>query len=283
MTYLGEKAALSSSPSSTTTTLQFSHANGFPFGSYQKLFQALPTHYQVQGLERFGHNPAYPISQYWGNQIDELIEDILTQNNGPVYGVGHSFGGLVTYMAACRAPDLFRGIILLDPPLITGPTRWLLKLMPTPVIDKITPAGKSKIRNTHWPLKTDLVKYFSQRALFNGMSHEVIADYVEASTDIVGEYRKLNFSKDVETAIFRNLPLNLPSFYGQLTVPGMLLAAEHSHACMPSMYRPFLKRNTTIKHRVVTGLEHMFPLQAPEFTAQFITDIITHMESESHL
>ena len=46
-----------------TTLINFVHANGFPAGSYNTLFQLLPKSYQVISLEKYGHNEQYPVEK----------------------------------------------------------------------------------------------------------------------------------------------------------------------------------------------------------------------------
>ena len=44
-------------------TIVFSHANGFPAGTYRLLFEAWRgAGFKVAAVERFGHDPAYPVS-----------------------------------------------------------------------------------------------------------------------------------------------------------------------------------------------------------------------------
>ncbi len=58
-------------------TLVFSHANGFPAGSYRKLFDAW-THagWRMLAPPQFGHDAAYPVVSNWRPTRDELIRFI---------------------------------------------------------------------------------------------------------------------------------------------------------------------------------------------------------------
>ena len=53
-------------------TLHFAHANGFPSGSYRKMFAALPEDYQVMAIEKFGHSSRFPVSNNWDMQADDV-------------------------------------------------------------------------------------------------------------------------------------------------------------------------------------------------------------------
>lgn len=58
-------------------TIVFSHANGFPAGTYRVLFEAWrQAGHHVLALPRFGHDPAYPVASNWRPTRDELIHFI---------------------------------------------------------------------------------------------------------------------------------------------------------------------------------------------------------------
>ena len=54
----------------------FAHANGFPSGTYGKLFAALAPEYQVTHLEQHAHDPRFPVDDNWYNLVDELIHHL---------------------------------------------------------------------------------------------------------------------------------------------------------------------------------------------------------------
>mgnify|MGYP003665878190 FL=1 len=253
--------------------LHFAHANGFPAGSYRKLFSALNSDYCVSAIEKFGHTSRFPISKNWGNQTQELISHIESTQNQPVYGIGHSFGGVVSYMAACTRPDLFKGLIMLDPPMITGLTRVFFRgAKATPLIDKITPAGKTVTRCKQWGKDEDLLAYFQARALFKNMDSDCIADYVSSVTHVQEQHRHLHFKPEVEASIFRNLPHDIYKYYGKLTCPALLITGSQTHVCTERRIRPFIKANH-LTHEVFSG-GHMFPLESPVETAELINRTI---------
>jgi pimeloyl-ACP methyl ester carboxylesterase len=166
----------------------------------------------------------------------------------PVILVGHSFGAIISYLAACKRPDMFGAVILLDPPLITGPASWIFRFAKkNRLIDKITPAGKTKIRNTKWQHDTDLVAYFHSRALFKDMDKDCIKDYVEAVTHREGDHLHLHFDPVIETNIFRTLPDNLHLQYGKLTVPAHLLTGKFTKVCIPRLRNRFLRGNPEVQ------------------------------------
>ena len=258
----------------TQTTIHFAHANGFPAGSYKKLFSLLDDS-RVLALEKFAHNPGFPIVKDWRGQVDELCAYLSSETSEPVFGVGHSFGAIITYMAACNRPELFRGLILLDPPLITGVTRHVVKLLrKTPLMDHVTPANKAITRCTQWPEGTNMVEYFSQKALFKDMDVQCIEDYVSSAIEERESGFGLTFDHMAEAQLFRTIPTNIHKFYGKLPLPGLLITGQGSRVCTTSNIRPFVKHNN-FKHAVIENGGHMFPLEQPENVAHLINQQIS--------
>ncbi|MCW8090598.1 alpha/beta fold hydrolase [Alteromonas sp. ASW11-130] len=262
--------------------VQFVHANGFPFGSYRALVDAVSDNICISGKEKYGHEPHLPVTNNWPFIVKEVLEQI--DENSASYNktflVGHSFGAVVSYMAACLAPEKVAGLIMLDPPLVTGWRRYLIKLLKkTPWIDKVTPAGLAQTRNISWPHSTDMVDYFSAKTLFSNMDRRCIEDYVRSATNAEQDAIRLTFSHEVEASIFRNVADNLNYYAGKLQCPSLLVTGESSTVCMPAMRDVFVKQNA-LKHIITRG-GHMFPLEYPEHTAKLIEAILTQWYQES--
>jgi len=258
--------------------INFVHANGFPAGSYQTLFNYLPEQYQVISHEKYGHDENYPVENNWQPLVDELINFVKQQldihQQEQVINVGHSFGGVISFIAACQQPKLFKGLIMLDPPVVTGGTAIAMKFIKkTRLIDKFSPSGKAKIRRTQWPLGTDIAKLFARRQLFKNFDERCLADYVNHGIVEQNKQLELVFSAQVEADIFRNLAENLSSYKNQLKVPSSLIYADQTDVCPHSFFKKFAKLNKKI-HVSTTSGGHMFPLEQPEATAQIISSII---------
>jgi pimeloyl-ACP methyl ester carboxylesterase len=126
-----------------TQSVFFAHANGFPSATYGKLFAALAPDYRVQHLEQHGHDPRFPVNDNWSNLVDELIHH-LEANQQPIWGVGHSLGGVLHYHAALLRPELYRGVVMLDSPVLTLADKMVIRAAKRfGFIDRITPAGRT--------------------------------------------------------------------------------------------------------------------------------------------
>jgi len=266
--------------SQTDISFHFAHANGFPASSYHTMFEALPRHFNRLHVEKFGHDPTLPVNGNWHNQVNELIKHVKENNTDSrgVFLVGHSFGAVISYMAACEEPGLFRGLIMFDPPLVIGPMRHFFRLAKkTPLIDKLTPAKLAQTRNTQWPSNTDMEAYFHGKALFRNMDKRCVRDYVHSVTQIEGEHTSLTFRADVEAALFRNVPHNLGRYKNKLKCPALLVTGSDSAVCRPAMVRRLLTQNR-IAHTEMAG-GHMFPLEHPERVAELLTTTLSNWDT----
>ncbi|NLW04971.1 MAG: alpha/beta hydrolase [Pseudomonadaceae bacterium] len=254
--------------------LHFAHANGFPGQSYRVLLEPLQSQWQVKVLDRLGHQSNFPVNSNWQALADELLNHLdKTCGTSPVVGLGHSLGGVVTYMAALKAPERFTQIILLDPPLLTGIDSLGLKLGKRfGFIDKITPAGITKGRRSHFPDETTAINYFASKKLFKNFHPQALQDYVEFGTEKrTSGGIQLRFSPAVELAIFRNLADNLTGSHRKLKVPASVIRGESSELITLQREQRLRKMGFEI-YQVPGG--HMFPLEHPEQTRQCLEEIL---------
>jgi pimeloyl-ACP methyl ester carboxylesterase len=139
----------------TATPLVFSHANSFGAGTYGVLFAALKARgFEVAAIDKFGHDPRYPVSNNWPHLVQQLIDFTQQQVDkagSPVFLVGHSLGGFLSLMAASQAHPLVRGVLLLDSPLVGGWRAQALGLAKrTQLVGSVSPGKLSRKRRQHW-------------------------------------------------------------------------------------------------------------------------------------
>lgn len=256
--------------------LFFAHANGFPSEVYGKLFDSWAPGYQVAHLGMHGHNPRYPVSDNWPALVDELVEHLRRQP-GPVWGVGHSLGGGLHLHAALRHPELYRGLVLLDSPLLTTLDRWLVRAAKRlGLIDRITPAGRTLGRRERFENLSAARAYFSGKALFSRFDLDCLEAYLAHGLCEEGSGLRLRFDAATEIAIYRGVPHRLPAPMASLRVPLALVQGALSRVVLP--HHGWHARRLALGefHRVPGG--HMFPFEHPLATAELVRSILTHWE-----
>ena len=258
--------------------IHFAHANGFPSASYQALFAALSSDYDVCQLPLAGHDPDYPVTDNWPHLKQQLIDSIETQSDRPVIGLGHSLGGGLTMMAARERPDLFEAIILLDVPVFSCLESLVVRAVKHfGLVDAVTPAGRSKRRRTQWPDAETALDYFRTRGLFQRFDERCLLDYVDSAIRPAADGGvELAYELSVELAIFRSMPHTLAVRAGQLAMPAGILVGRDTDTVRKSQYLR-MKRRLGFYGERIEGT-HMFPLEYPEQTAAAINRQLLQMQ-----
>ncbi|HVR48689.1 MAG TPA: alpha/beta hydrolase [Pseudorhodoferax sp.] len=198
--------------------LVFSHANSFPASTYRVLFADLRARgFRIEAVEKFGHDPQYPVTNNWPHLVQQLVDFATRQtarHGEKAWLVGHSLGGFLSVMAAARAPQLARGVLLVDSPVIGGWRATTLGLAKrTQLVGSVSPGRISRARRNTWPDAAAVLEHFRHKKAFARWDPQVLADYAEHGTHDEGEgaerRRVLDFDRAVETAIYNTLPDNL--------------------------------------------------------------------------
>jgi len=195
-------------------TIVFSHANGFPAGTYRTLFEAWRgAGWRVLALEKFGHDPAYPVRSNWSPTRDELLAFIDRQAPGEkVHLVGHSLGGFVSLLAASRRPAIASSVVLIDSPLVAGWRAHTIQVAKaTRLMARMSPGKVSQFRRWQWPSGEDAHRHFAAKAVFARWDPQVLRDYIAAGVepDPAAGGVQLAFRRDIETRFYNTLPHHL--------------------------------------------------------------------------
>ena len=256
-------------------TIVFSHPTGFPAGTYESLFCFWrAAGHRVLAIGRIGHDPLYPVTSNWPRLRDQLVDFVQAQAPGErVHLVGHSLGGFLSLMAACRAPALARSLVLIEAPVITG---WrahslhmakLARLMP-----RITPARVSVRRRRHWADTEEAWRHFAAKKAFARWQPQVLRDYVACGTEPDPDSARpggvrLSFQREVETRIYNTLPHHLGTLLHRhpphcpVAFIGGTQSAELRHVGLTA--------TRALTHGRITLLEgsHLVPMERPAETA----------------
>ena len=105
----------------------FSHGNGFPASTYRVMQDNLVARgFKVSAIEKFGHNPAYPVTSNWPHLVEEVhafAQPLIAAHTGPVVLVGHSLGGMLSLMLAAQYPHLAHAVVMVDAPASKAPRK----------------------------------------------------------------------------------------------------------------------------------------------------------------
>ncbi len=254
----------------------FAHANGFPSGTYGKLFDALAPDFSVTRLSQHGHDPRFPVDNNWHNLVDELIYH-LQQQAEPVLGVGHSLGGILHLHAALRCPQLYKGVVMLDSPVLTLTDQWVIRAAKRfGFIDRLTPAGRTLGRREEFADRTAARDYFAVKSLFRSFDPDCFEAYLEHGLQPVDDRLRLSFDPATEINIYRGVPHTSPGRILQLQVPLAMVRGQDSRVVMRHHARAVARMPRGESLSVPGG--HMFPLEQPLDTASLLKQIFARWE-----
>jgi pimeloyl-ACP methyl ester carboxylesterase len=259
-------------------TIVFSHANGFPAGTYRVLFEAWrAAGWRVLAHEKFGHDPAYAVAGGWSRLRDELLDFIAREaGTGPVALVGHSFGGYLSLLAASKRPALASAVVLLDAPIVAGwRAHGFRMLKATGLIHRGGPGKISARRRTTWPSAEAVRQHFERKPAFAIWDPRVLADYLRAGFEPApGGGVQLAFDRDVETRIYGTLPHHVPQLLQRhpLRCPVGFVGGTRS-AENRQLGIAFVRRLAGPHWRWIEGT-HLFPMERPDDTAAAVLDLL---------
>jgi pimeloyl-ACP methyl ester carboxylesterase len=254
-------------------TIVFSHGNSFPAGTYRVLFEAWKkAGYTVHAVEKYGHDPKYPVTDHWPRLRDQLIHFAQAQAGEPAFFVGHSLGGFLSVLAAAKRPELARAVLMIDSPIIGG------LLTPTIQFAKFTgwgmrfsPANVSRRRRQHWPSRDAARKHFAEKASFARWDPRVLDDYIASGIVPAAapgeEGVTLAFDREVETRIYSTLASDIQGFLRRhpLHCPVAFMGGKQSTE-VRQVGMSATERLTDGRVSWIEG-SHLFPFERPEETS----------------
>lgn len=249
--------------------LHFAHGNGFPSESYQELFGHLTADFDIHYLPMVGHGE-YPVTDNWPHLVEELIAHIKNTHTQPIVGLGHSMGGVLMFMAAAKAPELFTRIILLDAPV---PGFWrscflrIIKQMQ--LLHLITPVNQARVRRQYFPSKQDAFEFFRHKPLFRQFTEQSLRLYVEYGLMPTKDGYTLRFDREIETKLYATVPHDLYQYKKPYNVQSSLIYSKQSHLLGWAELSAMRYRYGFDLYAFDRGT-HLFPFEFPEATANQI-------------
>jgi len=262
-------------------TLIFSHANGFPAGTYQQLFKLWrAAGWRVKAVDKFGHDPRYPVTSNWPRLRDQLIDFIAEQAPQGAYLVGHSLGGLLSLLAASKRPDLAQGLVMLDSPVITGWRAHSLQVLKASrLVGKVSPGRISRLRRHEWPSRQAVREHYGAKSLFARWAPGVLDDYIACGTERRGGKTVLAFDREVETHIYNTLPHQLGRVLHRhpLHCPVGFIAGTRSAEVRTGGLGP-ARALAGERFAWIEGT-HLYPMEKPVETADAVLALLAGMRA----
>ncbi len=261
----------------------FSHANGFPAGTYRVILEAWrAAGHRVLALDKFGHDPKHPVTSNWPHVRDELIGFVEREAPGrPVQLVGHSLGGYLSLLVACHRPDLAAAVVLLDSPVVGG---WRARALrfgkATGLVRRFSPGKVSHARRHAWPSAEHALAHFAAKPAFARWDPRVLADYIACGIEPAGDGGvRLSFSREIETSFYNTLPHHFDRVLKRhpprcpVGFVGGLRSPENRQAGLA------VTQAVVGDHLSWIDGSHLFPMEHPQATADAVLALLAQMGS----
>ena len=223
--------------------IHLAHANGYPPAAYRAFAEELTDLGRVVGARtrmlQPGTDPA--ALPDWRLLADDLLAVLDAEADGPVVGIGHSLGGVVTMYAALARPARFRALVLIEP-----------VFLPPEVLERADAEadafGRHPLvatalgRRDRFADPDEAFAHWRTKPVFAGLSDAVLADYVAAALapDPAAEARaarfRLAYPRDWEARIYATPPRDVWRHVGALTVPTLALRGPRSDTLTPASW-----------------------------------------------
>jgi pimeloyl-ACP methyl ester carboxylesterase len=227
----------------------------------------------------------------------------------PVFGVGHSFGGVLTAIISRQQPSCFTKVLLLDPVLF--PPMYLFSmqcLTAAGLYHKNPMARKALRRRQHWPDLASAQQYFYNRGLFERWHHSALGAYLNhaltsstplsnnecdnaANAEHTGVMLKCKPAREAE--IFASYPAGLWRILEQATLkqqkstsspprlssilpPTAVLYGKDTYGFIGRAVKRWQKFDATVEAQQVDG-GHCFMQQYPAHTALWVRQFWQHI------
>ncbi|WP_372884873.1 alpha/beta fold hydrolase [Shimia sp.] len=269
LTPIGRHRASSLHYTPAGAPLHFYHANGFGAACYQPFLQRIAPHYTVSALDM---RPLWPTAPQpdrrfgWAQYADDLIAWLDATATGPTLAVAHSMGAAATAMAALKRPDLFSGLVLIEPSGIPRRLVLMMRLLPYDVRLRLGPAKELHSRPGHWPDTDSLYREFRANRAYRRFSDDRLHQLVLALTEAGDMGRHLRFPLAWEAHNYAS-PAEILPVLKRLAVPTRIIAAKPSLFLDPAILARLQKARPDLPVTHLPEHGHLLPLEAPEVAA----------------
>jgi pimeloyl-ACP methyl ester carboxylesterase len=277
--------------------LHFAHANGYPPECYRPLLAGLSAHYHVLAMHQ---RPLWPDTQPdsindWHPLSDDLFRFLHStypvdeRNPGPIIGVGHSVGGIVTLRAALRQPERFRALILIDPVLFPPLMIAAIRLIRAFGLSyRLYPLVRGALRRRRiFESREVLLRGYRRKSIFRYMSDANLEAYIEGLTRLRpdGKY-ELVYSPDWEariyvTGVWRDMDLwrGLP----KLKLPLLILRGAETDTFWASTARRVQRKLPSAQIVTLEKATHLVPLERPGEVSALIQSFLKEQSETSEV
>ncbi|MDP2715833.1 alpha/beta fold hydrolase [Rheinheimera sp.] len=273
------------SEASGKPVLHMLHGNGFCSRMYQPMLQLLAADYDLFLSDAQGHGDSDHGGAFVGwNKSAELAAEAWQAHRTlyadvPVYGVGHSFGGILTALIHTSSPSPFTAAILLDPVLFTPGMLTVMSTLKGVRLYHKNPLAKAALRRRqHWPDRDTALNYLNNRGMFANWHPDALAAYIDHALKPTEQGLSLKCLPQREADIFSSYPEKLWQQLARSCPPVHVIYGDRSYDFVAKALRKWQKCNSAVSIEQVSG-GHCFMQEQPAMAKQYIQHAVNALNS----
>ncbi len=253
------------------------HANGMCGALWEPLAHKLTEHYRIFAIDARGHGDSDARVAPEGYEWDYFVEDLANVARALMdefaveqieYGIGSSFGGILTAAVEALYPGTYKRVAMLDPP-VHPKAEALAKFGMDPGVEpppsqKAERVSQTRRRRVVWPSRDVIRDAWHGKPLFAAWLDEAFEIYLaDGFRDLPSGEVELKCHPSVEAHIFETTgSLETTEFAPEVKAP--VLFAHASRGFFPPEY---FRRVAGLFPRgefVEIDAGHLLPLEVPE-------------------
>jgi 3-oxoadipate enol-lactonase len=204
----------------------------------------------LPGHGESGPRPGASVEEY----AAAVAEFLIALDCGSVIVVGHSLGGSIAIALATRHPALVRGLVL------------IASCVKLPLVDSV---GERLVAYLPGPLRRLVFFSMAKKVLF---APEAPADAIAVAMRDLRACRPETIMSDVRAA----RAMDLTEQAAALDVPALVMTGGRDRLTTPALAERLSALIRGSRLRIVDGVGHMLPMEAPEWVNR---EIATFVES----
>jgi pimeloyl-ACP methyl ester carboxylesterase len=260
------------------------HANGFCKGTLGLVAERLAPRFRVLAMDARGHgdstHPEAPGSYAWSRFAEDLAAvaervAALCEASRLALAVGHSFGGTSLLGAARGRPDLFGGIVLVDP---VAPVRGDGADTPERREHVAKMVERATRRRHEWPSRAEARSFFAERELFERFDPRALDLYVlDGLRERADGSVELKCPGAVEGAVFAGgEDVDADALARGVAAPALWLWA--ARGSFPRERQEALARSLLRARFEPVDAGHLAPMERPDLVADAILRFADELE-----
>lgn len=258
--------------------IHFLHGNGFCGLAYLPMLKELISDFDLIITDLPGHGDSDIGDKFkpWNGSANIALDTLnyfcdQLPKSTKVFGLGHSYGGVITALMAGKALNRFDKCLLLDP-VIFSPT--MLKLMQAAdiigLLQSSPLAKKARQRRQHWPNRQNAFDALHGKGGFKNWNDASLWAYVDHALIESKQGISLKCPVTVEAKIYSSYPKNLWHYLQKVESPSKILIATKTYPFISHAAKK-LAPLPTYKSEYIEG-GHCFMQETPKKVAQLIKD-----------